>query len=444
MSLNPTINEPIRWSDQIDGSRCELPRIENRVQKGLGCLGLFLGTMFAAWPIAVTIFFWSVRSDFDQEREFNWIDLTPLAFFGVFLFPAALFLWFRGLLNLRGRSEIVICEKYLSVVRRWGIFRSRRRCRLSRLDGFTIERPGDGIHGVNEETFAGLSMFGNRSSLVAKHSGGKSLYLVRAYPEVIVEELVETVPQRVQRVAARAGVEVESDVFRSQYLSRGDSEGAIGSPVTRTDSTEGFAENRFAATERSHMPVSSPPPGSPLVLSETAEGLTIEQPQRGYLGSTTQVGRLIFYVFTFMQLVLSGGLVPALLAGKVQGSPSAGWVIFAVFTSLWIIGVVYLFYAASLRCVISLDHRSLEISESSCFGASAASWQRHEIDSVKVGVAEYTSDGSTVYDYYVKVSPVPLKEKHWFSHLTKMEVQWIVDSLQIALEMDLENDGRED
>ena len=76
-------------------------------------------------------------------------------------------------------------------------------------------------------------------------------------------------------------------------------------------------------------------------------------------------------------------------------------------------------------------------------GLPRRGWQRHEIDSVEVGVAEYTSDGSTVYDYYVKVSPVPLKEQHWFSHLTKMEIQWIVDSLQIALEMDRENDGRE-
>ena len=433
------INEPIRWSDQIDGSRCELPRIQNPVQKGLGCLGLFLGTIFAAWPVAVTIFFWSVRSDFAQDREFNWIDLTPLAFFGVFLFPAAIFLWFRSLLNLRGRSEIVICDKYLSVVRRWGIFKSRRRCRLSRLDGFIIERPGDGIHGVNAETFAGLSMFENRSSLVAKHSGGKSLYLVRSYPDAIVEELIEAVPPRVQRVAARAGIEVESDVFRSQNLSRGDSEGSVDSTVTRTDSSGEFSENRFAATERAHATVSSPPPGSPLVLSETADGLTIEQPKRGYLGSTTQVGRLVFYFFTFVQLVLSGGLVPALLAGKVQGSPSAGWVIFAVFTCFWIIGVVYLFYAASLHCSISLHRRLLQISESSFFGASAASWQRHEIDSVQVGVEEYTSDGSTVYDYYVKVSPVPLKEKHWFSHLTKMEIQWIVDSLHIALEIDREN-----
>ena len=177
------IHESISWSDEIEVSRCLLPKVRNPVQRGLGCLGLALGFMFAAWPFLISAFFyWQMNSFDDQPQPFEWSHLLPLVFFGTFLFPLAAFLCFRGLLSLFGRSEIVITGRHLSVVRRWGLLRSRRRCRMSRLEGFRVERPGDAIPTAEFSPAGVFSFLGDSSSLVAKHSSGRSLYLARAFP----------------------------------------------------------------------------------------------------------------------------------------------------------------------------------------------------------------------------------------------------------------------
>ena len=116
----------------------------------------------------------------------------------------------------------------------------------------------------------------------------------------------------------------------------------------------------------------------------------------------------------------------------MNGSPSAGWVIFVVFTAFWIIGVVYLFYAASLQGKVTLDDRELSFSEKSLYGLKASNWQRREIDSIELGVKEYRSDDGVTWDYFVKVSPQELEQRAWFSHLSKQEVEWMVECLKIS------------
>lgn len=444
------IHESISWSDEIEVSRCLLPKVRNPVQRGLGCLGLALGFMFAAWPFLISAFFyWQMNSIDDQPQPFEWSHLLPLAFFGTFLFPLAGFLCFRGLLSLFGRSEIVITGRHLSVVRRWGLLRSRRRCRMSRLEGFRVERPGDAMPTAEFSPAGVFSFLGDSSSLVAKHSSGRSLYLARAFPSSLIDQLVETVPQRVQRIGMRAGVLNESQAGGSgmlQSLSVENSEptgvpsfkalsqqalkgassdaGGSGSGSWRT------GENDSRLTGDS---LPTKPFGSVLVLSERPDGLAIEIPKRGYRGATSPMGRLFLYAYTFMQILLSGTLLPALLAGKVQGSASAGWVIFGVFTLIWVVVMIGVLAAASWHGMITLDRRFLQFSETGIFGSNAYQWQCDAITSVTLGVESHQSDDGVTWEYYPKVEPLDSENRCWFSRLTKPEIQWLVDTLSVAM-----------
>ncbi|MDA9777778.1 hypothetical protein N9D38_05005 [Rubripirellula sp.] len=479
------MQEPIRWLDEIDSSRVHLPKVVHPVQGGMGCFGILLGIMFAVWPCAITAFFyWGVPARNQQPRTFDWIDLAPLAFFGVFLFPASAFILYRSVLTLFGRTEILITQKHLSLIRRLGLLRHRRRCRLDRLEGFRVEYPGEELPSGGLSPTASLSFLANASSLVAKHSGGRRLYLARAFPNELIRELVQTLPQRVQRVAQRSatgsrfsgqqngafaalsgaplpvenidslfGKNVSSSLGEKGFVEKGSRIDPLPDSVNPIDVGHSIDSGGTAAGERAttgdaftpsehktgrsvgalNESLPNAPLGSSLVLQTTADGLTIELPKRGYYGSTTPIGRVFFYCFTFMQMLLSGTLVPALLAGKVQGSLLAGWVIFGVFTSFWILGVIYLIYCISLHGMITLDDRYLRISQSSFKGAVAAEWQRREIDLIELGIKEYTSDDGPTWDYYVKVSPEPLGDPLWFSYLSKPELQWIVESLRIPM-----------
>ncbi len=417
--MNPPMNESLRWIDELDGSRCLLPQVSNPVQRGLGWLGIVLSVMFAAWPFAITAFFYGVRSDLKPEQEITGVDLLPLAFFGSILFPVAIVLCLKSCLSLFGSSELLIDSTHLSVIRRWGILRRRRRCPLSTIDGFRVEKPEDELPTSEANAVAGFSLFANRSSLVARYSGGRKLYIVRAFPNALVEELGDSLPSQVQRIAIRSGIHRQGSSINKDPISE--------LPVENLDRIQLKPSGDTAS-----QTLSSPPLGSSLVLHKTSGGLIIESPKLGYLGSTTRVGRLTFYAFTAIQILLSGGLVPALLAGKVNGSPSAGWVIFVVFTAFWIIGVFYLFYAASLQGKVTLDDRELSFSEKSLYGLKASNWQRREIDSIELGVKEYRSDDGVTWDYFVKVSPQELEQRAWFSHLSKQEVEWMVECLKIS------------
>lgn len=448
--------ETIRWFEQIDSSRALLPKVDNPIMRGAGCFGVVLGVMFAVWPFLVTVFlYWGGGVQTDETKTFDWFHLLPLAFFGVFLFPLAGFLWYRSLLALFGRSEILITEKHLSLIHRWGILRRRHRCRLSRLEGFRVEHPGDeSPYGLSPTV--GLTFPANRCSLIAKHSGGRSLYLARVFPETLIHELAGTLPEHVQRIAMRAGVQLAGEA------GNGVGSSGLGQTlvVENLDPSAMPSRQQFSRQQFSTRPtgsrsnsISDPPPtfppvgssnhllndfsrsplGSSLVLETTADGLTIEMPKRGYYGSTTKLGRGCLYLFTFMQLVLSAGLVPALLAGRVNGSPLAGWVIFAVFTMLWIIGISYLFHTMSLSGRITLDRRYLNFSQSSFRGTRATEWQKHEIDSIELGVKEYESEDDLTCDYYVKIAPVPSDDTLWFSHFTKPEIEWMVNCLRVAM-----------
>ncbi|MGB1927623.1 MAG: hypothetical protein ACPHL6_13875, partial [Rubripirellula sp.] len=317
-----------------------------------------------------------------------------------------------------------------------------------------MEHPGDeSPNGLNPS--GGLSFLASRCSLIAKHSGGRSLHLARALPDTMIQELAGTLPERVQRIAMRAGVQLAGDAGGGA-----DSRG-VGRPLVVENldpsSRPSYQQSRdekmgdrslddrsnaisdppstfpaVASSDRIHDDLSRAPLGSWLVLEKTSDGLTIDMPKRGYYGATTNFGRGCLYLFTFMQLVLSVGLVPALLAGKVNGSPLGGWVIFGVFTLLWIIGISYLVHTISLSGRITLDRRYLRFSQSSVRGTRATEWQRHEIDSIELGVKEYESNGDITWDYYVKVVPVPSDDTLWFSHFSKSEIRWMVDCLLVA------------
>ncbi|MCL4203014.1 MAG: hypothetical protein KJ000_10975 [Pirellulaceae bacterium] len=129
-----------------------------------------------------------------MHDEFDWFVLSPLLFLGIFLFPIAAFVFYRSILLLRGRTEIVLDAENLRVIRKAGQLWSTRGCKLSQLGGFRREDPAGERYGLA----------GGLSNLVAVKKNGRTFRLLRMVPDGINKQLIGELSARIERLTGRA------------------------------------------------------------------------------------------------------------------------------------------------------------------------------------------------------------------------------------------------
>ncbi len=98
-------------------------------------------------------------------------------------------LW-KSLLILFGSKQIVIDERSLRVITRFGPIWSTVKCQFSKLGGFRIEDPQGQRYQMNVEY----------SNLVAVQLDGRTVPLLRMFANQIVGQLVEELPHKIEQV----------------------------------------------------------------------------------------------------------------------------------------------------------------------------------------------------------------------------------------------------
>ena len=124
-------------------------------------------------------------------------------------------------------------------------------------------------------------------------------------------------------------------------------------------------------------------------------------------------------------MILTFGLVPALIAGKVEGQPSAGWVIVVVFSLVFVGIVVALMNAAIRKGSIRVNDDYVTFSQSGLFGQREERWMVTSTEEVRVAFEETESDEGVSWTHYLQVAPDHHKEKYWFSFREKPELEWM-------------------
>lgn len=380
----------VSWTDEADSSQCDVPRTplpSNAVPGCLSALALFV----ASGPFILSAFFlFSATEAERQSVEFAWTIVVFFAFWGLFAFPLALWMLGKGVLLLWGRTTILVDAQWLRVTTRAGPFWSTRRCRLARLHGFQIETPqGDGI-----------GFPGGHSNLTAVHEDGRTIPLLRMREDGIIRELTEALPNKIGRLA------------RGKHSGTGH--------ASRLH-VEVISLDPLASQERKNKPL-----GSGLFLDEQPDELVINVPRLGFRGSTSPLFRFWVIGFFVMQLVIMTSLVPALIAGKVQGQPSAGWVIVCVFSAVFIGILANRFNAATRRGSVHIAGGYLRFRERDVWGKHFAGWTWESVENVRVGVKQYKTDGGISWNHYVEVQPGPASRRQWFDNRSKPELEWIV------------------
>ena len=129
------------------------------------------------------------------------------------------------------------------------------------------------------------------------------------------------------------------------------------------------------------------------------------------------------------------GLFPALMAGKVEGSPAAGWGIGILF-SLISGGIVLAIIAAlTRRGSIRISDENLVFHERTIFNALHESWFRADLETVEVGVSERSSEDGISITYFIEVQPRSSRALRWFENREKSELEWIATCLRGQLEL---------
>lgn len=394
--------DPIRWIDEQDTLRCKLPRCGSPFVLIPGLLGLAFGLFVGSWPFLISaFFFWASAAADRQQASFLWFVLGAFALFGAVAFPLAAFAWQQSILLLRGQKEIVLDATSLRIITRAGPIWSTRRCRLAQLGGFRVEDP----------TGDGFQVRGGYSSLVAVFQNGRTLPLLRMYPDEIVCQLAEQLPDKIEQITGRRGSSRASKV-RADKLE-----------------LEVVAPDPMAIRARSAKPI-----GSNLTVDESGEELLIQVPRLGYRKSTSPAARLWIGGFVTGQIFFTSLLVPALLAGKVQGSPSAGWVIACVSTAISLGIVLNRLAAATRHGTIRVTGASLMFQESTLLGEHVAEWKLKSIEQVRVGVKTYKSDDGVTWSHYLEVQPDFHDPRLWFDNRDKSELEWMATQIGERLE----------
>ena len=395
----------LSWSDAPHEIRCEIPRRVTTLTMAAGVALIGFGIMIGSWPIASSLFFVFVRSG--DERPPLSVVLTPLLLFGLFCFPIAGFLLWKGFLLLRGRDEIVIRDGRLSGVTRWGPLRSSRSCELDDLAGFRIEG--------QFESDDGVGFLQGMSSLVAVRKQAKPVHLLRIYPEELIETLAAELEEQVESFASRQG-----------------------KPFSEELAVENVSMDPGQMGERTAIPV-----GSNLEFEECHNELRIGVPALGWRNSSSTFVKIWSILWVAATLTLTATIVPALIAGRVRGDAWVGWVLVFAFCLIAVASVFFLEKAAHRKGTIVLTATDLRFEEDGIFRKHQAHWKRSSITSV-VAVAESrgTRSSGKHWIHFIKVLPELDPSHDWFCNRDKPELEWIATKLNRALGLDTQGDAR--
>ena len=135
-------------------------------------------------------------------------------------------------------------------------------------------------------------------------------------------------------------------------------------------------------------------------------------------------------IFSSEGMIALAVLVPALLAGKVGGQPSAGWFMVGVFTLVVVGMLLYRVDAAIQHGAVRIRRDSLSFREYGLFGKHHEEWKRDEIEAVRVDAEEcrtqeYGTRESVTFDHFIRVEPA-----------SDSELEWMVTSIHQHLDLD--------
>lgn len=394
------VSSEVVWVDGEGASQCNVPmlyfsfaRIPAFIGLGLACFLAFVacGTVGVLYLIL------------PEETPVMPILLVVGGAFSVLFLPIIAFIVWKSLLILYGSKQIVIDGRSLRVITRFGPIWSTVKCQLSKLGGFRIEDPQGQRYQINLEY----------SNLWAVQHGGRAVPLLRMFANEIVGQLVEELPHKIEQVTG------ESHNLGSQAIQADDLTAELS------------AADPFRIQDRNAKPI-----GSEISVEAEGQGLLIKIPARGFRKSTSRTSAFVCLGFLFCELFVLAVLVPALLAGRVEGQPAAGWFMVGIFTVVVIGMLLYRVNAAIQSGTIRIRRDLLSFREYGLFGKQYEEWEREAIQSVRVEVEEYRTSESISFDHFISVKPASDSERQWFSHLGKDELEWMAASIQKHLDLD--------
>lgn len=392
------------WIQNSGSVTCEIPQLLSPFAKIPAALAAVFSVFLVGMP---TLFFLLLYLLGPKEMiEDPGFAMAPLIFLGFMCFfplPVAIFILRWASLIAFGKTEIRIDHERLALVTKAGPFWKTCKCKLNELGGFRIEF---------SQMLEANKHLSERSSLVAVRKDGRALHLLRAYPDQIVNQLADQLPLKIEEIT---GLKPESERVGASSL---------GSEVQAVGPTE--------VLSRLDKPI-----GSHLVVEDSGRELIIRIPKPGFLKKTSKAAKLVIAGFMLAEVLILGILVPALIAGKVNGDPAAGWVIVVVFTLLNLCIVLYNLSEGVRRGTLRVSERQLNLEEAGLFSRKRQSWEADAIKSVKVKIERHErvgQDGGVSYSSHLEVVPSGGEEEvEWFDNLEKSELEWMVTSIKDRL-----------
>ena len=392
------------WIQNSGSVTCEIPQLLSPFAKIPAALAAVFSVFLVGMP---TLFFLLLYLLGPKEMiEDPGFAMAPLIFLGFMCFfplPVAIFILRWASLIAFGKTEIRIDHERLALVTKAGPFWKTCKCKLNELGGFRIEF---------SQMLEANKHLSERSSLVAVRKDGRALHLLRAYPDQIVNQLADQLPLKIEEIT---GLKPESERVGA---------GSLGSEVQAVGPTE--------VLSRLDKPI-----GSHLVVEDSGRELIIRIPKPGFLKKTSKAAKLVIAGFMLAEVLILGILVPALIAGKVNGDPAAGWVIVVVFTLLNLCIVLYNLSEGVRRGTLRVSERQLNLEEAGLFSRKQQSWEADAIKSVKVKIERHErvgQDGGVSYSSHLEVVPSGGEEEvEWFDNLEKSELEWMVTSIKDRL-----------
>ena len=395
------------WTQDSVSAICEIPQLLSPFAK----IPAALAAVFSVFLVGVPTLFFSLLYFFGPKEmvEDPGFAMAPQIFLGfmcLFPLPVAIYILRWASLIAFGKITIRIDQKRLALKTKFGPFWSTRKCKLNELGGFRIE--------FSQMLEANKHLAG-RSSLVAVRKDGRSVHLLRAYPDQIVNQLADELPLKIEAITGLNPASGRVDAS------------SLGSEVQAVGPTE--------VLSRLDKPI-----GSNLVIEDSGYELIIRIPKQGFLKKASKAGKLVMAGFMLAEVFILGLLVPALIAGKVEGDPAAGWVIVVVFTLINICIVLYNLSEGVRRGTLKVSDSQLTLEENGLFSAKQKSWPAGVIESVNVKIERHErvgDDGGVSYTGHLEVrSSVDLEEVEWFDNLDKSELEWMVTSIKDRLGME--------
>ncbi|MDA7903178.1 hypothetical protein N9B31_05895 [Mariniblastus sp.] len=392
------------WIRNSGSVTCEIPQLLSPFAKIPAALAAVFSVFLVGMP---TLFFLLLYLLGPKEMiEDPGFAMAPLIFLGFMCFfplPVAIFILRWASLIAFGKTEIRIDHERLALVTKAGPFWKTCKCKLNELGGFRIEF---------SQMLEANKHLSERSSLVAVRKDGRALHLLRAYPDQIVNQLADQLPLKIEEIT---GLKPASERAGA---------GSLGSEVQAVGPTE--------VLSRLDKPI-----GSHLVVEDSGRELIIRIPKPGFLKKTSKAAKLVIAGFMLAEVLILGILVPALIAGKVNGDPAAGWVIVVVFTLLNLCIVLYNLSEGVRRGTLRVSERQLNLEEAGLFSRKQQTWEADAIKSVKVKIERHErvgQDGGVSYSGHLEVLPSGGEEEvEWFDNLEKSELEWMVTSIKDRL-----------